>query len=71
MFKKKLNTCADDHEQIVYTVSPCPVCVLRKKLDEMIDDRITIQDENIEEVFKELKVVRHRLEKVEERLSLK
>lgn len=60
-----LKTCADTHEEIIYSGGECPLCRQRLLLDQSVDQKEDLEESNIVELFHELKKVQHRLAKLE------
>ncbi len=56
--------CADSHQQIIYVSDECPLCQARERMDELLDAKTDIDQENIAELFKRV----DRIEKQVKRL---
>jgi hypothetical protein len=61
----KIRTCSDNHDQIMYESDTCPVCRQRLLMDEVLDDQENIDQENIYELYRELKTLGKRIKKLE------
>lgn len=67
---QKLKACADSHDQILYYGQSCPLCEAREKLDEIINAKTDIEEADIFDLYHELKLVQHRIKRVEKQLGI-
>jgi hypothetical protein len=56
MSKQKI--CHDSHEEIIYSGDVCPLCIQREAMDAMLDERVDIDQQNIADIYRELKEFR-------------
>lgn len=52
MENKQLKMCSDSHDQVFYSGKDCPVCIVHRQMDELLDEKEDIDQENINELFK-------------------
>lgn len=60
-----MRTCSDTHEEVIYSGTECPVCKERLLLDQALDDREDIDQDNIANLSKEIELLEKRLAGIE------
>lgn len=55
--------CADNHGRVLYDGDECPVCLIREQLDEKLDAKTDIDQENILDLFKRVETIEKIIQK--------
>lgn len=68
MIQKKIQTCEDSHQQISFEGNVCPLCRTQAGFNDVLDDRDDIVEQNIVELFKDVRRLTKQVRRLEKRL---
>lgn len=70
IFAAPFKICADNHSEVAYQGSDCPVCEIRLQLDQVLDAKTDIEEADIFDLYGQQTIVNKRLRRIEKKLGL-
>jgi len=65
-----LKSCSNNHNPIMYDAKECPLCVALLNMDDIVDAKTDIDQDNIFDLFSQVGVLNKRVRKIEQHLGI-